>query len=167
MHNRCRNVRVRKLNRQTNSSTASNPKHAIFGFLIAVLLALLPLKFGSMNPSAAPFETYSAILSTFLIIMVLYAVAWAIETKLGTNNSSYRLLMRNISFLLGGLATVLLVLILVPGVGYFALVIWTLFLVKFIYEACQKLHQLYGAISLASNLWNELRGRGRGGHGGH
>ncbi|EOY17791.1 Uncharacterized protein TCM_042510 [Theobroma cacao] len=99
-------------------STATHQKHAILGLLIAVFLALLPLKFASMNTTAAPFETHSAILSKFVITTLVYAVAWAIETKLETRANSYHhAIISNISLLVGSLATVLLVLILVPGLG--------------------------------------------------
>ncbi|KAK6270595.1 hypothetical protein POUND7_007693 [Theobroma cacao] len=101
----------------SDNTTGSNHKHAILRFLIAALLALSPQKFHSMNTSAAPFENHSTILSMFVITTLVYAVAWAIETKLGTINSSYHLLMSNISLLLGTLATVLLVLVHVPGLG--------------------------------------------------
>ncbi|EOY17795.1 Uncharacterized protein TCM_042514 [Theobroma cacao] len=142
-------------------STATHQKHVILGLPIAVFLALLPLRFPSMNTTAAPFETHCAILSKFVITTLLYAVAWAMETKLETCAHSYhRVIISNISLLLGSLATILLTLILVPGLGYFTLLIWTLFLVKLIYDACQKLHQLYRAISFASHLFNELLGRG-------
>lgn len=145
----------------SNIRTATHHKHAILGLLIAASLAFLPLKFASMNTTAAPFETHCAILSKFVITTLLYAVAWAMETKLETRANLYHhAIISNISLLLRSLATVLLLLILVPGLGYFTLLIWTLFLVKLIYDACQRLHQLYRAISFASHLFNELLGRG-------
>lgn len=147
----------------SNSATASNHKHAILSFLIAALLALLPLKFHPMNTSAAVFDTHRAILSKFLITTLVYAVVLAIEINLGTNNSPYHLIVSKISLLLGSLGAACLLLILVRGLGYVTLLIWALFLVKLIYEACQSLHQLYRAISFASDLFNGL-GRSRGGY---
>ncbi|XVE79376.1 hypothetical protein DITRI_Ditri14bG0053600 [Diplodiscus trichospermus] len=56
--------------------------------LIVVFLALLPLKFHSMN-MAAPFETHGAVMSTFFIATLVYILACVIEAKLEIGNNSY------------------------------------------------------------------------------
>ncbi|XVF24128.1 hypothetical protein REPUB_Repub13aG0100600 [Reevesia pubescens] len=120
----------------------------------------MAMKFHSMN-IVAPFETHSAVMSMFVIATVVYAVAWAIEAQLETDNNSYhKVIVRNISLLSGSLATVLLVLVIVPALGWFILLVWILYLVKLIYDACQKLHQLYQAISSASDVFNKVLRRG-------
>ncbi|XWS07637.1 hypothetical protein CRYUN_Cryun41cG0006600 [Craigia yunnanensis] len=120
----------------------------------------MPLKFQSMN-IAAPFETHSVVMSIFVITTLVYAVACVIEAKLQTGNNSYHgVIISKICLLSGSLATVLLVLIIFPALGWFILFVWTLFLVKLTYDAFQKLHQLYQAISSASDVFNEVLGRG-------
>ncbi|EOY17794.1 Uncharacterized protein TCM_042513 [Theobroma cacao] len=110
--------------------------------------------------TAAPFETDSAILTMFVITTLVYAVDWAIEAKLETRSNSYHhVILSNISLLLESLATVFLVLILVPALGYFILLIWAIYFVGLTYGAWRKLYLLYNAISSVSDLLNELLGR--------
>ncbi|XVE69416.1 hypothetical protein DITRI_Ditri09bG0150600 [Diplodiscus trichospermus] len=143
-----------------HSTSSNNARHAILGFPIVVLVALMPLKFQSMN-LAAPFKTHSAVMWTFVIATLVYVLAWVIEAKLGTGRNSYRrIIISKISFLSASLATGLLVLVIVPALGLFMLLVWTLLLAKLLYAACQKLRQLYQAMSTASDVLNEVLGRG-------
>ncbi|TYJ16579.1 hypothetical protein E1A91_A10G264500v1 [Gossypium mustelinum] len=124
----------------SNGSTVNNNCHASLAFAIGVLLLLMPLKYPQ---STKPLETYNAIMSIFIIVTLVYAAAWQIEHHLQTsnNNSSiHRIIVTKISLYSGSLATVVLVLLIVPEIGWFILLVWTLILMKQIYEACQILH---------------------------
>ncbi|KAB2064025.1 hypothetical protein ES319_A10G261100v1 [Gossypium barbadense] len=142
----------------SNGSTVNNNCHASLAFAIGVLLLLMPLKYPQ---STKPLETYNAIMSIFIIVTLVYAAAWEIEHHLQTsnNNSSiHRIIVTKISLFSGSLATVVLVLLIVPEIGWFILLVWTLTLMKQIYEACQMLHRLYQSLSLVSYVFNEVFG---------
>ncbi|MBA0672097.1 hypothetical protein Goklo_007298 [Gossypium klotzschianum] len=124
---------------------------------LGVFLALMPVKY----QSTAPFETHNALMLIVIIVTLVYAAAWQIEHHLQTsnNNSSiHRIIVTKISLLSGSLVAVVLVLVIVPAIGWFILLVWTLFLMKQIYEACQMLHRLYQSISLVSYVFNEVVG---------
>ncbi|MBA0637975.1 hypothetical protein Godav_029253, partial [Gossypium davidsonii] len=156
-------------NEQSIGSTVNNNCHASLAFAIGVLLPLIPLKHPQ---STKPLETHNAIMSIFIIVTLVFAAAWQIEHHLQTsnNNSSiHHLIVNKISLFSGSLAAVVLVLLIVPAIGWFILLVWTLILMKQIYEACQMLHRLYQSISLVSYVFNEVFGprahlrRGRNG----
>ncbi|TYI08255.1 hypothetical protein ES332_A10G286600v1 [Gossypium tomentosum] len=144
-------------NEESNGTTTNNNWHAGLAFAVGVFLALMPVKYQSM----APFETYNALMLMVIIVTLVYAAAWQIEYHLqsSNNNSSiHRIIVTKISLLSGSLAAVVLVLVIVPAIGWFVLLVWTLFLMKQIYEACQMLHRLYQSISLVSYVFNEVVG---------
>ncbi|KAG4127978.1 hypothetical protein ERO13_D10G248725v2, partial [Gossypium hirsutum] len=137
----------------------NNNCHASLAFAIVVLLPLIPLKYPQ---STKPLETHNAIMSIFIIATLVFAAAWQIEHHLQTsnNNSSiHRLIVTKISLFSGSLAAVLLVLLIFPAIGWFLLLVWTLILMKQLYEACQMLRRLYHSISLVSYVFNEVCGR--------
>ncbi|KAB2011029.1 hypothetical protein ES319_D10G286500v1 [Gossypium barbadense] len=148
----------------SNGSTVNNNCHASLAFAIGVLLPLIPLKYPQ---STKPLETHNAIMSIFIIATdtgttLVFAAAWQIEHHLQTsnNNSSiHRLIVTKISLFSGSLAAVLLVLLIFPAIGWFLLLVWTLILMKQLYEACQMLRRLYHSISLVSYVFNEVCGR--------
>ncbi|PPR81067.1 hypothetical protein GOBAR_AA39645 [Gossypium barbadense] len=145
-------------NEQSNGSTVNNNCHASLAFAIGVLLPLIPLKYPQ---STKPLETHNAIMSIFIIVTLVFAAAWQIEHHLQTsnNNSSiHRLIVTKISLFSGSLATVVLVFLIVPAIGWFILLVWTLILMKQIYDACQMLRRLYHSISLVSYVFNEVCG---------
>ncbi|KAK5795662.1 hypothetical protein PVK06_036934 [Gossypium arboreum] len=145
-------------NEQSNGSTINNNCHASLAFAIGVLLLLMPLKYPQ---STKPLETYNAIMSIFIIVTLIYAAAWQIEHHLQTsnNNSSiHRIIVTKISLFSGSLTTIVLVLLIVPEIGWFILLVWTLILMKQIYEACQMLHRFYQSLSLVSYVFNEVFG---------
>ncbi|KAG4127979.1 hypothetical protein ERO13_D10G248750v2 [Gossypium hirsutum] len=145
-------------NEQSNGSTVNNNCHASLAFAIGVLLPLIPLKYPQ---STKPLETHNAIMSIFIIVTLVFAAAWQIEHHLQTsnNNSSiHRLIVTKISLFSGSLATAVLVLLIVPAIGWFILLVWTLILMKQLYEACQMLRRLYHSISLVSYVFNEVCG---------
>ncbi|KAH1045401.1 hypothetical protein J1N35_036185 [Gossypium stocksii] len=110
----------------------NNHIHATLPFLATVLVALLQVKYQSTK-KAAPFQTYPAIMYIFVIAMLVYAAAATIKTS-NDNSSIHRIVVTKISLLSGSLATVVLLLVIVPPIGWFILLIWTFFLVKPIYD---------------------------------
>nr|KJB74334.1 hypothetical protein B456_011G288800 [Gossypium raimondii] len=153
----------------SNGSTVNNNCHASLAFAIGVLLPLIPLKYPQ---STKPLETHNAIMSIFIVVTLVFAAAWQIEHHLLTsnNNSSiHRLIVNKICLFSGSLAAVVLVLLIFPAIGWFILLVWTLILMKQIYDACQMLRRLYHSISLVSYVFNEVFGprahlrRGRNG----
>nr|KJB74294.1 hypothetical protein B456_011G288700 [Gossypium raimondii] len=101
-------------------------------------------------------------MSIFIIATLVFAATWQIEHHLQTsnNNSSiHRLIVTKISLFSGSLAAVVLVLLIFPAIGWFLLLVWTLILMKQLYEACQMLRRLYHSISLVSYVFNEVCGR--------
>ncbi|KAG4181562.1 hypothetical protein ERO13_A10G235933v2 [Gossypium hirsutum] len=143
-----------------NGSTANNNWHASLALAIGVLLPLMPLKYPQ---STKPLETHSALMLILIIAVLVYATAWEIEHHPQTNNNNssiHPIIVTKISLFSGSLVTVVLVLLIVPAIGWFILLVWTLFLMKQIYEACQMLHQLNRSISLVSYVFNEEFGPG-------
>ncbi|KAG8475526.1 hypothetical protein CXB51_032273 [Gossypium anomalum] len=142
-------------NEERNGSTANNNWHASLAFAIGVLLPLMPLKYPQ---STKPFETHSALMLILIIAVLVYAAAWEIEHHPQTNNNNssiHSIIVTKISLFSGSLVTVVLVLLIIPAIGWFILLVWTIFLMKHIYEACQMLYRLNRSISLVSYVFNE------------
>ncbi|MBA0628330.1 hypothetical protein Godav_023084 [Gossypium davidsonii] len=138
-----------------NGSTANYNWHASLALAMGVLLPLMPLKYPQ---STKPLETHSALMLILIIAVLVYAAAWEIEHHPQTNNNNssiHPIIVTKISLFSGSLVTVVLVLLIVPAVGWLILLVWTLFLMKQIYEACRMLHRLNRSISLVSYVFNE------------
>ncbi|KAB2011016.1 hypothetical protein ES319_D10G285300v1 [Gossypium barbadense] len=110
----------------------NNHIHASLGFLISVLLALIQVKYQSTK-MAVPFETHPAIMFIFITAILVYAATAAIKTS-NDNSSIHRIIVTKISLLSGSLATFVLLLVILPPIGWLNLLIWTFFLVKQIYD---------------------------------
>nr|KJB74314.1 hypothetical protein B456_011G287000 [Gossypium raimondii] len=110
----------------------NNHIHASLGFLISVLLALIQVKYQSTK-MAVPFETHPAIMFIFITAILVYAATAAIKTS-NDNSSIHRIIVTKISLLSGSLATFVLLLVILPPIGWLILLIWTFFLVKQIYD---------------------------------
>lgn len=104
-------------------------------YLLSVLVAILQVKYQFMNNMAVPFETYPAIMLIFVIAMLVNAAAATIKTS-KDNSSIHRIIVTKINLFSRSLATVVLLLVIVPPTEWFILLIWTFFLVKPIYAAC-------------------------------
>ncbi|PPD72552.1 hypothetical protein GOBAR_DD30552 [Gossypium barbadense] len=116
-----------------------------------LLLALMPLKYPQKT-----LETHSATVSIFITLILVYAAAWETEHHLQTNNSNssiHRIIVTKISLFTGSLATVVLVLLIVPAIGWFILFVWTFFLVKQFYEAWQMFELLYRSTLLVTYVF--------------
>ncbi|PPD76984.1 hypothetical protein GOBAR_DD26084 [Gossypium barbadense] len=135
----------------------NNHIHASLGFLITVLLALIQVKYQSTN-MAVPFETHPAIMFIFITAILVYAATAAIKTS-NANSSIHRIIVSKISLLSGSLATVVLLLVIVPPIGWFILLIWSFFLVKQIYDGM--LHLPCLIISALNYVIYQIWGRRR------
>ncbi|MBA0725773.1 hypothetical protein Golax_022333, partial [Gossypium laxum] len=106
-------------------------------------------------------ETHSVTVSIFITLILVYAAAWETEHHLQTNNSNssiHRIIVTKISLFTGSLATVVLVLLIVPAIGWFFLFVWTFFLVKQIYEAWQMFNLLYRSTLLVTYVFYPVFG---------
>lgn len=138
-----------------NSGSANNC-HASFVFAIGLLLPLMPLKYPQKI-----LETHSAIVLIFVTLVLVYAAAWEMEYLLQTNNTNssiHRIIVTKISLFTGSLATVVLVLLIVLAIGWFILFVWSTFLVKELYEACQMFDLLYRSTVLVTYVFYHVFG---------
>ncbi|XWS07638.1 hypothetical protein CRYUN_Cryun41cG0006700 [Craigia yunnanensis] len=135
------NLSLRTIN---NTTGRANYTLVIFSFLIAAFLPLMTLKFRPINIES-PFETHPVIMLMFVISIHVYTI---------TLCTSY--FPEIISILSGSLAPVLLASILFPGLGRFILLIWVIYPVKLIYDACQLIYQQYKTSSSVSDVFNKL-----------
>ena len=90
--------------------SSSTPLHAVFGFLIMLLLAVVGIHFQGLNMS--PLSTHYATMVLFIIAVVIYSIAFA-GIKLGPHNTSYLPIFNFICLTSGTLACELLVSILI------------------------------------------------------
>ncbi|KAK5795663.1 hypothetical protein PVK06_036935 [Gossypium arboreum] len=148
---------------------------------MGVFLALMNLKFQPQRNIESPFETQGVVMPMFVICMLVYSITFCtpyfpevidhinlLAGSLATLDKSniifklatitHHIIVTKISLFSGSLATVVLVLLIVPEIGWFILLVWTLILMKQIYEACQILHRIYQSLSLVSYVFNEVFG---------
>ncbi|MFQ6655256.1 hypothetical protein Gotur_025897, partial [Gossypium turneri] len=90
--------------------------------------------------------------------ILVYAATAAIKTSNG-NSSIHRIIVTKICLLSGSLATVVLLLVIVPPIGWLILLIWTFFLVKKIYDGM--LHLPCLIISALNYVIYQIWGRRR------
>ncbi|KAB2008596.1 hypothetical protein ES319_D10G110000v1 [Gossypium barbadense] len=126
----------------------TNHKLRNFSLRMAVFHALLKIKFQSERNIESPFETQSVIMATFVICILLYA------TTLCT--PYFPELINDINLLAGSLATILLMFILFPRLGWVIIVIWVIFFVKLVCRAIGKFCQLYHDMPSISDLFNRV-----------
>ncbi|KAH1045403.1 hypothetical protein J1N35_036187 [Gossypium stocksii] len=87
---------------------------------------------------AEPFETHPAIMLIFITAILVCTAAAAIKTS-NDNSSIHCIIVTKISLLSGSLATSVLLLVILPPLGWLILIIWTFFLVKQIYDGMLQL----------------------------
>ncbi|RXH89620.1 hypothetical protein DVH24_031977 [Malus domestica] len=117
--------------------------HKYMFFLLAMLGALLQVK-QATGDLKSPFVTYHN--TVVMLIANLLTYAGTLETAeilQASNNTNIYELMNNISLLCGTLASVLLVLLLVPTFGWFTLACWALYFVIIVTKSYQTLKTLY------------------------
>ncbi|CAL8141002.1 unnamed protein product [Prunus armeniaca] len=97
-------------------------------FLLAMLGALLQLKHAAAN-IASPFVTNYVTLLIFIVDLFVY-VASLVTVEMLENNPDLAEFMNNVSLLSGVLASALLLLILIPALGWLTLLLWITYFVK-------------------------------------
>ncbi|XP_062024711.1 uncharacterized protein LOC133740782 [Rosa rugosa] len=103
--------------------------HCIFLPVMAILGWLVQLKYTSAT--ASPFVTDYVTIRMFIVAFLVYFGFLTVEILLAhAPNSDLGEFINNIIFLFGTLASFLLLLILVRDFGLFALILWTIYLVR-------------------------------------
>ncbi|PON46604.1 hypothetical protein PanWU01x14_250340 [Parasponia andersonii] len=106
--------------------------------MITILCSFIQVEFQSK--SSSPFDTHYWIMSTFLVALSTYVLAWATVTieeaqpratiEAQVKNSNHSGVMSRISHMSGALASVLLLLIILPVLGWVTFLLWTLLFCK-------------------------------------
>ncbi|CAL9014348.1 unnamed protein product [Prunus brigantina] len=100
-------------------------------FLLGMLGLLLQLKSGTI---ASPFVRNYVTVLTFTVDLFVYAASLAtvkiLDHQASINDPDLSEFMDNVSLLSGALASVLLLLILVPALGWLSLLLWAIYFVK-------------------------------------
>ncbi|TYJ16565.1 hypothetical protein E1A91_A10G263100v1 [Gossypium mustelinum] len=130
--------------------------YASLGFLISVFVALIQVKYPPTK-TAVLFETHPAIMLIFITAILVCTAAAAIKTS-NDNSSIHRIIVTKISLLSGSLATFVLLLVILPPIGWLILLIWTFFLVKQIYDGMLHLPCLItlADIYVKKNYWSNI-----------
>ena len=107
--------------------------HAIIVFIITVLSTFIQVDFQSK--SLSPLETHYWITPTFFVVLLAYALTWGtttntIEVQVLNDQNDNKMIMRKISLFLGALASVLLMIIVFPVLGWVSFVLWALYCLK-------------------------------------
>ena len=95
---------------------------------MGILGWLLQLKYTATN--ASPFVTDNVTMNICIVAFFVYSVSLTVKLLAHAPNSDMAEFINNITFLFGTLASILLLLILVRPFGLFALLLWTIYLVR-------------------------------------
>lgn len=105
--------------------------HVIIVFIINLLSTCMQLDFQARSKS--PFETHSRLTSIFFVVLLAYSLTWGMTINtievppLNDPNDNIRKIMGKISLFLGALASILLMIIVFPFLGWTSFVLWLLF----------------------------------------
>ncbi|CAK7351327.1 unnamed protein product [Dovyalis caffra] len=129
--------------------------HGAYFSLIGVLVALIPLKYGTVSV----FQTHHVIIAMFFVSVLVYVLASACEVILGA--AQLRSIAASTSLLAKILALVLLMIILDPKMGWLLMFLWTLLFIWRVYTSREELSQLceslYNAVLQAGErLYNAV-----------
>jgi len=98
----------------------------------------------------------------FFIAFFIYATASVAEIMLRARESIYHPIVSYIRLFASGLATILLLVILDPVLGYIISVLWGCLFARVVYESCKELRELQELRShtaqLGHSLWTKLVG---------
>lgn len=112
---------------------------------MSMLGILIQLKSGGGGTASLFVTNYNTLL-TFIVVLLVYT-GTSFAVKLLQADSDYSELasecMNNISILTGILASILLLLILAPALGYIALALWSICFISFVIKSRQYLVSLY------------------------
>ncbi|KAL4607578.1 hypothetical protein ACB092_09G185400 [Castanea dentata] len=126
---------------------SSTKVHTALGFLILALLTLLQVKYQN---SGNPFQTHGAIMASFIVLVIGYALMLAGISR-PTLNTSYLHIGRRMCVILGTSASGLLVEILLPPWRILILAISALMFAQLLCVAHQQILQFFGQIFQSIN----------------
>ena len=105
--------------------------HKAIVFIISTLAQFIQVEF--QTKTSTPFNTHCRIMYTFFVVLFSYGVAWA-TLALSENDIKYGRVLTKFSLLWGTLASILLLIIIRQVLGWVALLLWFLYLLKTAYE---------------------------------
>lgn len=109
--------------------------------------------------TASPFDTHEGVMLAFFIAFFIYATASVAEIMLRARESIYHPIVSYIRLFASGLATILLLVILDPVLGYIISVLWGCLFARVAYESCKELQELRShTAQLGHSLWTKLVG---------
>jgi xanthine/uracil permease len=109
--------------------------------------------------TASPFDTHEGVMLAFFIAFFIYATASVAEIMLRARESIYHPIVSYIRLFASGLATILLLVILDPVLGYIISVLWGCLFARVAYESCKELRELRShTAQLGHSLWTKLVG---------
>ena len=121
------------LRKYISESSTSMSLHAIVGYAIPTLSAFMQLEFQSK--SSSPFDTHYWTMLCFFIALFAYMAAWAKTSATAHGGQPcFGSAASNICVMSGALASVLLLKIVVPPLGWVAVALWTLCLLHRVCE---------------------------------
>ncbi|GMN55956.1 hypothetical protein TIFTF001_025070 [Ficus carica] len=130
---------------------------AIICFVVSILVDLIQVKFQSKNSS--PFDSHPWVMSSFVLALFACVAAWAAETMKDQAQSTrydHGVVTMKIGPLFGGLASILLLMIVFPVLGWVTLFLWALYFVKCVYELCTVCKLNFGT-HFRFLSWNSLK----------
>ncbi|GMN55955.1 hypothetical protein TIFTF001_025071 [Ficus carica] len=129
--------------------------NVIIVFFITTLGTFIQVKFQSK--SWTPFDSHYWLMTSFFIALFTYVVSWAANTirqlqapHLNGNEQA----MSQISLISGALASIFLLLVILPFLGWFALFFWALYTLKHVYGLLQ-----YASLKLLDRLIEAAHGQ--------
>ncbi|KAK3195133.1 hypothetical protein Dsin_026443 [Dipteronia sinensis] len=140
------------------------PYHAVFGFLIPLLVAVLQVNNQGTNNHS--FETHPANLWAFLLATLVYCFAFVADIKSQYYNSSYAQLYSLVVVISGSLSSVSLISVFLPDLlGRLIFVLWAFVSIfvsrSLIIGICCWLYQTIMKIFFqVVGIWNRFKGSG-------
>jgi xanthine/uracil permease len=109
--------------------------------------------------TASPFDTHEGVMLAFFVAFFFHATASVAEIMLRARESIYHPIVSYIRLFASGLATILLLVILDPVLGYIISVLWGCLFARVAYESCKELQELRShTAQLGHSLWTKLVG---------
>ncbi|KAJ6922484.1 hypothetical protein NC652_016203 [Populus alba x Populus x berolinensis] len=132
-------------------------QHGIFAFLVNTLNGQIQVMYKSMT--ASPFDTHEGVMLAFFVALFIYATASVAEIMLRARESIYHPFVSYIRLFASGFATILLLVILDPVLGYIISVLWGCLFARVTYESWKELQELRShTAQLGHSLWTKLVG---------
>nr|XP_048317998.1 uncharacterized protein LOC112491470 [Ziziphus jujuba var. spinosa] len=121
--------------------------------LMGTLLALIEIKYQGKN--VTPFDTHSTTMLIFSAIFVFYGILLIADGLQLVQLVDHAEIMSKVKFYSGSLALIMLLLIVVPYLGWFVLVLWIACLVKVVIEAVWPIALLAGESVI--RRWSQIK----------